>query len=498
MEYEEIRLIKQSEKSTVHLVKPKGEEQVLVRKILKGKRPIYSTLQNCWHPYLPRLEEVILSDDVTTVIEEYVEGEALGSAELSEKQIVCAAKELCDVLEFLHEKEIIHRDIKPSNLILAKDGHIRLIDFDAARMPKDDLEQDTRLLGTRGYAPPEQYGFSQTDARADIYAFGVTLKQLLGERAAKPRFKRIIQKCTNLNPDKRYQSARQVKRALSYRKSCAVYSCAAIILAAVLLWIVLPEYLTKPEITESPEQKDTGAEPVELTVLDAPVNPHWNGVTGIGVWGNVPESGTGGEVGYYYRLYRMDTETPPDPQTDEYIIVSGMRGNGGIDTAAGTYSVNMVYDLQENGFYYFEVCAAGDGIQYADSAYVMSDAFEYTGEDAEELPVPEGLQWKMYEGETERVFYAIWSNLDDYADTDSFNVTVYDKNGDYVMNNIWTKAQILERGYGGIRIRQEFLTDVDGAYRFTVQALTSRPNEYRSSPMPDPIPEEYYSPWYYH
>ncbi len=326
MEYAEIRLIKQSEKSTVHLVKPRGDEQVFVRKILKGKRPIYSTLQNCRHPYLPRVEEVIISDDVTTIIEEYVEGETLGSAELSEKQIVCAAKELCDVLEFLHEKEIIHRDIKPSNLILAKDAHIRLIDFDAARMPKDDLEQDTRLLGTRGYAPPEQYGFSQTDARADIYAFGVTLRQLLGERAVKPHFKRIIQKCTNLNPDKRYQTAKQVKRALSYRKRCAVYSGAAVILTAILLWTVLTEYLVKPEMAEDLEQKDTGAEPVELTVLDAPVNPHWNGETGIGVWGNVPED----------------------------------------------------------------------------------------------------LQWKMYEGETERVFYAIWSNLDDYADTDSFNVTVYD------------------------------------------------------------------------
>ena len=160
MEYEELRLIKQSEKNTVHLVREKAGNQIFIRKILKGQHNIYLTLQNCQHPYLPKLYEVAMSDDTTTLIEEYVEGQSLGSAELSEKQLLSAVRELCFVLEFLHGKGIIHRDIKPSNIILAKDGHIRLIDFDAARMLKDGLEQDTKLLGTRGYAPPEQYGFA--------------------------------------------------------------------------------------------------------------------------------------------------------------------------------------------------------------------------------------------------------------------------------------------------------------------------------------------------
>ena len=155
MEYEEMKLIKQSEKSTVHLVREKQGNQLFIRKILKGQHPIYLTLQNCPHPYLPKLYEIAMSDESTTLIEEYIEGQSLGSAELSEKQLLAVIRELCSVLEFLHEKDIIHRDIKPSNLILAKDGHIRLIDFDAARMPKEDLEQDTKLLGTRGYAPPE-------------------------------------------------------------------------------------------------------------------------------------------------------------------------------------------------------------------------------------------------------------------------------------------------------------------------------------------------------
>lgn len=490
MEYEELRLIKQSEKNTVHLVQEKAGNQIFIRKILKGQHNIYLTLQNCQHPYLPKLYEVAMSDDTTTLIEEYVEGQSLGSAELSEKQLLSAVRELCFVLEFLHGKGIIHRDIKPSNIILAKDGHIRLIDFDAARMLKDGLEQDTKLLGTRGYAPPEQYGFAQTDARADIYALGVTLKQLLGDKAQKPRYRRIIQKCTNLNPDNRYQSARQVKMALSYGKSIALCGFAAILLLVLLC-------LGGNILHRSALNKDV-SDSGELVVLPAPDNPHWEGETGIAVWGNVPESGIGdGEVAYHWRLYRRDTEIPPNPDKDKWDLEGDMRGNGAINPETSTYELNIATDLWENGFYYFAVSADGDGVNYASSPYVISDAFEYTGEDAPMLPAPTGLEWKMFETDKGRQYYATWSNLDDYEDTDSFNVCVYDKDGNYVMNNIWTKKGIMSVGYNGIRVNREFLTDLDGAYRFTVEAYSSRPNEYKSYLMPDPVPEECYSPWYY-
>lgn len=513
MSYEEIRLLKQSEKSTVHLVRKAGGDQVFVRKILKGQCHIYKTLRNYQHSCLPKIYEVILSDTSTTIIEEYIEGQSLGSAELSEKQLIAAFKELCSVLEFLHGKGIIHRDIKPSNIIHAKDGHIRLIDFDAARMPKDDLEQDTRLLGTRGYAPPEQYGFAQTDARADIYALGITMKQLLLEKAQKPRYRRIIQKCTNLNPDDRYQSVRQVRRALTCWDSRVWYGCAAILLIVVLCFGV--NTLHRTELNEETQyasedgvltavSEETSAQSEELsesaglTVLPAPENPHWKAETGIAVWGNVPESGYGdGEVGYSWRLYRRDTATPPDLDHDAWDMEGGMRGNGAIDEETNTYAVNLSGELWENGYYYFAVSANGDQISYDNSAYVLSDAFEYTGEFAPTLPAPTGLEWSMFETDNGREYYATWSNLDDYEDDDYFNVTVYDKDGNYVMNNIWEKYFIEERGRNGIRVSREFLSDLDGAYRFTVEAYTSRPNEYRSFVMPDPIPEEYYSPWYY-
>lgn len=489
IEYDEIKILKQSEKSTVLLVRETDGEKVFVQKILKGQHPIYLKLQSCAHPCLPILREVIMADDTTTIIEEYVEGLSLGSAELSEKQILSAVKELCCVLEFLHRKDIIHRDIKPSNIIFAKDGHIRLIDFDAARMPKEDLEQDTRLLGTRGYAPPEQYGFTQTDARADIYSLGVTLKQLLGDNALKPHYRRIIRKCTNLNPDKRYQSSRQVNRALSSRKRSILYAVTGMILIA-FLWYLIPPYQTM----QLEENQPVSA---ALIALPAPENPHWNGDTGIALWGNVPDSGVGGQVSYHWRLYRQDTKTPPESNKSIWVSEGGMSGNGGRNNSFPTYETSLGAEFLENGFYYFEVSADGDGVYFSDSPYVISDAFEYTGEFAAPLPVPKGLAWEIVESDRGLQYYAAWSNLDDYADTDSFNVRVYNQADVMVMNNIMTKEKIRSIGRNGIWLSPDFLTKESGPYRFTVQAQTSRPNEYQSSPMPNPVPEEYFSPWYF-
>lgn len=248
--------MKQSEKSTVLLVRETDGEQVFVQKILKGRHDIYSELLNCPHPCLPKLYEVVLSDDTTTIIEEYIDGQSLGNAKLSEKQLMAAVRELCSILDFLHGKGIIHRDIKPSNIILAKDGHIRLIDFDAARMGKGALEQeqDTRLLGTRGYAPPEQYGFAQTDTRADIYSLGITLRQLFGAKAEKYYYKKIIKKCTDLNPDKRYQSVKQVQRALTYPYRYYWYLSIALA-SACILCVVIFNSLQIQQLAGTPAQQ---------------------------------------------------------------------------------------------------------------------------------------------------------------------------------------------------------------------------------------------------
>ena len=193
---QEIQVLHQSPKSLITLMLNTETGQRVVSKVLRGEHPVYENLQAMNHPYLPKIFSVEYRDGKTYIIEEYIEGVSLQRVSLSERALTKAFLELCQVLEFLHTHSILHRDIKPDNLLLASDGHIRLIDFDAARQPKNDQVQDTHLLGTRGYAPPEQYGFSQTDARTDLYALGATFRQLLGPISRRGRWKHILRKCT--------------------------------------------------------------------------------------------------------------------------------------------------------------------------------------------------------------------------------------------------------------------------------------------------------------
>lgn len=493
-DYEIIRELKQSEKSTVHLVREKGTEQVYIRKVLKERHEVYGILKDCHHPYLPEIYEVAVSDTDTTVIEEYIDGKSPGLREVSGKQFLRIARELCCILEFIHQKGIIHRDLKPSNILLSKDGHIRLIDFDAARLYKDEQEQDTKLLGTRGYAPPEQYGFAQTDERADIYSLGMTLEQLLDKKSGNSGYRRIIRKCTRLDPDKRYQSIRQVRWAFS-RTRRVVLCCA---MASLLIVCAGGAFLYRSALSDG-----SSAESAGLKVLPAPENPRWDGETGIGQWTNVPESGIPDSAGvvYKYKLCRRDTPDPPGIDEDVWEREGGVAGNNARDIdGIPTFEWSFSQELWENGYYYFAIAAEGDGVTYADSPYVISDAFEYTGEDAPMLPVPTGLAWKMVQDRAQWVFYATWDNLDDYADRDEFNVIVHDKNNKYVTNNIWSKEYIMSVGNGGVRIRPEFLTQKGGEYRFAIEVQSSRPNQYKSividSSSPEPVPEEYFSPWY--
>ncbi len=484
MEYEEIRLIKQSEKSTVHLVREQGGTQLMIRKVLTGQHSVYNKLQECPHPFLPKIYEVNLSDDTTTVIEEYIEGELSADGKLTEKQFKAIVRELCGVLKFLHGKGIIHRDIKPSNIMLAKDGHIRLIDFDAARMIKAEKVQDTVLLGTRGYAPPEQYGFSQTDERADIYALGVTLGNLIGEETWRTHYQRILSKCTNLDPDKRYRTVRQMERAFFWPRR-TVLCVAAVAVLGLLIWSMVPERAVPAESVQS--------EADGLIVLPAPEEPHWDQDTGIALWRNVPESGEGSDAKYEWKLYRCDTPTPPDPETTECDLEGSMRGSADDEF----FPLHLSSYFWDNGYYYFAVCAAGDGVTYANSPYVLSDGFKYTGADAPRLPAPEDLSWIMKEEEERRLYFASFSNWDDYEDKDTIQVFVYDENGEWVSSNYFFKEELEELGWPGIRIPAEFVNQRGKSYRFSIQVTSSRPNQYRASPevYPWPVDEKYLSPW---
>lgn len=213
MEYHYISTLKTSDKGDVQLVAG-DKSRLYVRRYREISPELFARLKNVSSPLIERLAERSEDENGSFFTSEYIKGETADSRELSEKEAYHALLELCDALRALHKKGIIHRDVKPSNMLFTQDGHIRLIDFDSARLTIQYQSRDTELLGTEGYAAPEQYGFMQTDGRADIYAFGVTMRELLGDSADKPSFRHVIKRCTELDPDRRYQNIRAVKRAL--------------------------------------------------------------------------------------------------------------------------------------------------------------------------------------------------------------------------------------------------------------------------------------------
>jgi tRNA A-37 threonylcarbamoyl transferase component Bud32 len=146
------------------------------------------TLRRLRHANLPRVYESFSERGRHYLVMDFIEGETLeqrlqaaGGQPLPEGEVLGWARQLCDVLGYLHDQRppIIFRDLKPANVMVTADGHIYLIDFGIARVFAPGRTRDTQVLGTPGFAPPEQYGKTQTDARADIYALGCTLYQLL-------------------------------------------------------------------------------------------------------------------------------------------------------------------------------------------------------------------------------------------------------------------------------------------------------------------------------
>lgn len=194
------------------------------------------TLKKLKHTYLPSIIDVIEDRDSFIIVMDYIEGRSLDkiieeSGAQPESMVVEWAKQLCDVMGYLHSRTppIIYRDMKPANVMLKPDGSIMVIDFGTAKNYEINLGETTGI-GTIGYAAPEQYigsGLGRTDARTDIYCLGMTLYHLLTNvdpckylisdksiRSVNPALSRgldsIIQKCIQYNPAERYQSCAEL------------------------------------------------------------------------------------------------------------------------------------------------------------------------------------------------------------------------------------------------------------------------------------------------
>lgn len=219
--YRELTVL--DEKKNIVLVQDIRNSELCVKKTLDiYSRDVYEQLASVRIEGVPAVKECVADDGKLIVVEEYVQGRSLKQVLdeqglLNEEQAYEIAVQLVDILVRLHQLEpaIVHRDIKPSNIIIEKNGHVNLIDFNAARHVNADKNEDTRMLGTVYFAAPEQFGFGQSDERTDIYGLGATINYIMtgdkpGAGIAECRFSDILKKCLMVDAKDRYQSAAEL------------------------------------------------------------------------------------------------------------------------------------------------------------------------------------------------------------------------------------------------------------------------------------------------
>lgn len=223
--YRELTVL--DEKKNIVLVQDIRNSELCVKKTLDiYSRDVYEQLASVRIEGVPAVKECVADDGKLIVVEEYVQGRSLKQV-LDEQGLLNAeqayeiAVQLVDILVRLHQLEpaIVHRDIKPSNIIIEKNGHVNLIDFNAARHVNADKNEDTRMLGTVYFAAPEQFGFGQSDERTDIYGLGATINYIMtgdkpGAGIAECRFSDILKKCLMVDAKDRYQSAAELRGVL--------------------------------------------------------------------------------------------------------------------------------------------------------------------------------------------------------------------------------------------------------------------------------------------
>lgn len=211
----------------IYLVQDVRDRKFYVKKLLTTyNADIYRYLLK--HPVCntPRILLAEEDDRVLTVIEEYIPGDTLEEilekeGTLPENQVISLTLQLCAILADFHscDPAIVNRDIKPSNIKLSPDGVVKLLDMNAAKWSNADAAKDTVLLGTQGYAAPEQYGFGPSSVLSDIYSVGVLMNVMLtgalpNQRMGGGQLGKLIRKCVELSPSGRYQSIGQLQSAL--------------------------------------------------------------------------------------------------------------------------------------------------------------------------------------------------------------------------------------------------------------------------------------------
>lgn len=264
--------LKESEDSSTFLVKETATGILCVLKwgrnrqteFLRNEMEIMKKMADRKLSGIPKAYRIFEENGEVYLVREYIEGMSLAQMVLqkggiSEAEICRISRKICQTAEqFQNPNEpMIHRDIKPENIVVTPGGEVVFIDFGTMRSYKKDGSRDTFVVGTRGTAAPEQYGYTQTDQRTDVYAIGQTMLYMvsesyemnqLSECAVSRRMKKIIEKACSFEPDKRYGDAAQLRRAVEkcqannrkkvYKKAGAVFG---LIAAGYILAIFSPD-----------------------------------------------------------------------------------------------------------------------------------------------------------------------------------------------------------------------------------------------------------------
>lgn len=215
------RLNRKTDTQILLLRRADGEK--FVCRIYDHEVPSYQTAQAIRIPELPRILSYAREDGCVIVEEEYVDGirlsDVLECALPDTGQTAAIALRVCAALSALHEKGVIHRDVKLEHVILTADGRVVLVDLDAASDYAPEKERDTQLLGTVGYAAPEQFGFARSDARTDVFSLGVMMNVMLTGRhpsggLAEGPLQSVIETCIAVDAARRYGTAEELAARL--------------------------------------------------------------------------------------------------------------------------------------------------------------------------------------------------------------------------------------------------------------------------------------------
>ena len=216
-----LQIIKQDNDKTISLVEHETTHTKYIQKELNYyDKTLYQTLQKIKSPYLPKIFVVQENDNHLILIEEYIEGNTLDQQILSKEDVRNIMHQLCECLNSLHKLDppIVHRDIKPENIIY-HNNKVTLLDFGIARFLDSKKNKDTLILGSVGYAAPEQFGFQQSNPQTDIYALGKLMNYLLNGSLEHQDnipldLKHIIIKATQLDYKNRYNSVNEMDLAI--------------------------------------------------------------------------------------------------------------------------------------------------------------------------------------------------------------------------------------------------------------------------------------------